>query len=303
MHLPAVQEWPELQELLRRGAPPNAAVWKMPVLACEAVGGTLEQIIPVSAALACLQLNIILIDDLLDADPRGEYHRIGAPTTANFAAALQAAGLEAIMQSEAGRAVKLAALNSLNQMMLTTAFGQHFDVQNPAGEEAYWRVVRTKSSPFFGVALQMGALFGGASFETVEGLRQIGHLYGEMIQVHDDLADAMAVPANADWLQGRSSLPILFARLVDHRDRLRFLELCRTVSDSEALAEAQIILIRCGAISYCVDHLTRRYRQAEELLASIPLAHRAGLAGLLATQMKPVREFFRATGVMQPNAE
>ncbi|HLF27089.1 MAG TPA: polyprenyl synthetase family protein [Anaerolineae bacterium] len=302
LDLPFLRAWPEVQELLQRGAPPNAAVWKMPLLACEAVGGTPDQVIPVSAALACLQLNIILIDDLLDADPRGEYHRIGAPATANIAAALQAAGLEAIMQGGVNDSVKLAALSRLNQMMLTTAFGQHFDVQNPADEEAYWRVVRTKSSPFFGAALQLGALFAGASAETAAGLGQIGQLYGALIQIHDDLDDAMAVPANADWLQGRSSLPILFARLVDHPDRPRFLELCRSASDSENLAEAQAILIRCGAISYCVDQLTRRYDQAEELLRDIPLAHRAGLADLLEAQIRPVREFFRAAGVMPPNA-
>src|SRR3972149_1427303 len=288
LELPFVREWPDVQDLLKRAAPPNAAVGRMPALACEAVGGTLDRVIPVSAALACLQLNIILIDDLLDDDPRGEYHRIGAPTTANIASALQAAGLEAIVHSEADRAIKLAALDSLNRMMLTTAFGQHFDAHNPTDEEAYWRVVQTKSSPFFAAALQVGALFAGAAAQTAAGLRQIGHLYGEMIQIHDDLDDAMAIPANPDWLQGRSSLPILFARLVDHPDRPRFLELCQLVSGTQALAEAQMILIRCGAISYCMDQLIRRHKQAEELLGSIALAHTAGVADLLETQIKPV---------------
>lgn len=88
------------------------------------------------------------------ADPRGEYHTIGAPATANLASALQAVGLEAIMQSEVDQAVKSAALDSLNQMMLITAWGQYLDVQNCADEDACWRLVQAKSSPFFGVALQ-----------------------------------------------------------------------------------------------------------------------------------------------------
>ncbi|CAG0980244.1 Octaprenyl diphosphate synthase [Anaerolineae bacterium] len=297
LNLPSVQAWPELQDLFRRGALPNMAAWKMPALACEAVGGTWEQAIPAAAALACLQLSIILIDDMLDADPRGEYQRIGAPMAANFAVALQAAGLEAIAHSEASQGVKLAGLSSLNRMLLTTACGQYGDVQNPADEETYWRVVQNKSSPFFGAALQVGALFGESSFEIADCLQQIGRLYGEMIQIHDDLNDAMAVPANADWLQGRSSLPILFAQQVTHPDQARFLELCQSISKPAALAEAQAILIRSGAISYCVDQLLGRYQLAKALFQRATLARGGALEGLLETQIQPVRELFKATGI------
>jgi len=302
LDLSIVRVWPELQDLLRRGVLPNTAVWKMPMLACEAVGGKPEQAMPVSAALACLQLSIILIDDLLDADPRGEYHRIGAPATANLAVALQAAGLEVIMQSEADPIIKSAAVDSLNQMTLTTALGQYLDVQNCADEDAYWRLVRTKSSPFFGAALHVGALYGGA-LATAERLRQIGYLYGEMIQLHDDLRDTMAVPANPDWAQGRSPLPILFAQIVEHPDRARFLQLRPSASNPDALAEAQVILIRCGAISYCVDQLIRRHQRAKEMLRSMTLVYRDGLEALLEAQIRPVQELFRAVGIVQLNGE
>ncbi len=303
LDLPVVQTWPELQDLLKRWALPNVAVWKTPAVACEAVGGKPEQAIPASAALACLQVSIILIDDLLDADPRGEYRRIGAPAAANFASALQAVGLEVITQSDVGQTVKSMAVGSLNQMMLTTALGQHLDVQDCVDEDAYWRLVRTKSSPFFGAALQIGALYGGACSKTVESLRQIGCLYGEMLQIHDDLHDAMAVPANPDWLQGRSPLPILFAQTVEHPDRMRFLELRRSVSNLEALAEAQTILIRCGAVSYCVDQLIRRHQRAREMLEGMTLVYRDGLEALLEAQIRPVRELFWAVGMVPPNGE
>lgn len=303
LHLPSVQDWPDLRELVTRGALPNAAVWKLPVLACEAVGGTEEQSLPAAAALACLQLSIILIDDMLDADPRGEHQRVGAPLAANFAAALQAVGLEMIIASEASQSVKLTALNALNHMLLATAFGQYGDVQNPADADAYWQVVQHKSSPFFGTALQIGALLGGASTELAACLQRLGQLYGEMIQIHDDLNDAMAVPANADWLQGRSSLPILFAQRVVHPDQARFLELCQSIAEPAALAEAQLILIRSGAISYCVDQLLERYQCAKALLQKAQVPQGAGLENLLEVQIRPVRELFKATGVLLAESE
>lgn len=297
--LPFLREWPELQDLLRRGSLPNLDAWRLPALACEAVGGTPEQALPALAALACELLSIILFDDMLDEDVRGEHQRIGMPITANYASALQSAGLEAILRSEADPEVKLAAMGSLNQMMLTTAFGQHCDIGNPVDEEGYWRVVETKSSPYFSTAFYVGALLGGASFEIAEGLRQFGHLHGELTQIHDDFNDAMARPANADWLQGRSSLPILFAQVVDHPDRARFIKLRRSISDPGMLEEAQAILIHSGAISYCVDQLMRRHQKAQAILDDLSLVHRAALQTLLDAQISPVHKLFRELGVEQ----
>lgn len=294
LDLPIIRDWPELQGLVRRSALSNVAIWKLPMLACEAVGGTSEQAIPAAAALACLHISIILIDDLLDADPRGEYQTVGAPAAANFTVALQAAGLAAILRDEIEPPAQLATLNSFNQMMLTIALGQHLDTQNPSDEASYWRVVQSKSSPFFGAALYSGAVLGGARWETAEGLRQVGNLYGEMIQIHDDMKDTMAMPANADWILGRSPLPILFAQIVEHPDRERFLLLRRTVSKPETLAEAQDILIRCGAISYCVNHLILRYHLAQERLRELPLNNHLGLENLLEDQISPVRELLAA---------
>src|SRR6185436_19841439 len=112
--LPAAQSWPGIPEVLKRVWARKDRHWRIPAVACEAVGGRPEQAIPAMAAMACLHTSILLIDDLLDADPRGEYHRLGAPAVANLAAALQAVGLEVLAQSEARLTVKLAAMQSVN---------------------------------------------------------------------------------------------------------------------------------------------------------------------------------------------
>jgi len=304
LNLSLVQNWPEMQALLKRAAAKKDRNWELPVPTCEAVGGRTEQAIPAMAALGCLQISIILIDDLLDSDPRGEYHRIGPSATANLSAAFQALSLEAIAQSKTEPAATLAVLESLNRAALLTALGQQLDAQNPSDEAAYWKVVQTKSSPFYGAAFHIGALLGGASLELAEELKRLGDLYGELIQIHDDLHDALAVPANPDWTLGRSPLPILFAQTVEHPDKARFLELRRALVLSaveglphpEALAEAQTILIRCGAISYGVHHILRRSEMAHEMLQGIPLSQRAGLEALLEEQVKPVRELFASLG-------
>jgi geranylgeranyl pyrophosphate synthase len=227
---------------------------------------------------------------------------LGLPAAANLAAAFQATALE-LLRAEGGVSdpmTKLAAWRSLNQMMLTTAFGQYLDTQNPADEAAYWRVVETKSAPFYGAAFQVGALSGSASIEIAEQLKQLGQVYGEIIQIHDDLNDAMAAPANPDWMLGRSSLPMLFAQSVDYPERGRFLELRRvlqSVPDPEALAEAQLILIRCGAISYSLYELTRRHSAAQEMLNGLTLCRRTGLELLFEDLIEPVKKLLATIAV------
>lgn len=195
------------------------------------MGAKPEQSIPASASVACALIGILLLDD----DPRGEFHEIGQAQTVNLDSAFLSAASQAILQSEAAPSAKLHALESINQMIVTVAFGQYLDVQNPADEAAYWRVVNTKSTPFVRSAFELGALLGGAPIEIVREIGKVGHLYGGMIQVCDDMDDCMAEPANPDWTQGRFPLPILFAQSVNHSDRDRFV----------TLRSGSLILRRC----------------------------------------------------------
>lgn len=297
---PVIQGWPEAQSLLQRTALRRPFYWQLPVIACAAVGGAAEQALPGMAATACLHTSLLLLDDLLDADPKGEYHHLGQPATANLAAALQALGLEAVTRAAAPLAVQLAVLQRFNQMTLTTALGQYWDVQTPQDEAGYWRVVDAKSAPFFGAALAAGALLGGATAAIVGQLEALGRLYGAMIQLQDDLSDVMATPADPDWLLGRAPLPILYAQTVDHPARAQFCALRQAIAEPAALAAAQLILIRSGAISYATDQLLRRYGQAQALLAALPAGCQDPLAALFERLMQPVQELLAAAGASPP---
>lgn len=294
---PIVNDWAEMRSLVQRAAKRQPRDWRLPVTACRAVGGEEHQAIAGVAAIACMQISIILIDDMLDSDPRGDYRHLGSAVATNLAAAFQSAALEAIAQSNQYDERKVAAMNSLNLMTLTTARGQHLDAQNPSDESAYWNVTQLKSSPFFGAALHIGALMGGGDTVSAEGLKRIGHLYGEMIQIHDDLKDTMATPANPDWIEKRSPLPILFAQSVDHPQREQFLRLRNSTDDPAALEEAQTILIHCGAVSYCVDQLVQRHRLARQMIQSISLAYRDEVEEWIDSQIVPIQNLFESVGV------
>ena len=298
--LPELAAWPEIAALAESAGNKPRPDWELPLLACQAVGGDASVAIPGAAAIACMQISIILVDDMLDEDPRGVHLRHGAGPTANMALAFQAAAFRVIEQSAVSESRRAAITASLAWMALTTALGQHQDVQNPSVEDEYWKMVRTKSTPFYRAALHVGALLGNASDEVAEGLRTLGVPIGEIIQIRDDLFDAFQSPANPDWTRGRANLPILYARIADHPDRARFVGLLPQCGDPQALREAQQILIRCGAVSYCAYHLTKRRQQAEQLQKAIPLADPAPIADLITRQMQPLEKLLRAGGVENP---
>lgn len=291
--LPITQSWPEFQTIFKRIATYQPKHWLLPVKSCLAVGGSAEQAIPAVAAIACAQIGIVLLDDMLDDDPRGEYHLLGYAVAANLGATFQIAGLEAILFPEVLPSKKLNALRSANQMLLTVALGQHMDTKQPTNEASYWQIVERKSAAFFGTALLLGALLGGAPKKVARGVKRFGELYGEMIQIHDDLSDTLAVPASPDWLQNRASLPILFAQSVKHPAQQRFLELHRNIVRPDALREAQEILLHCGAVSYCIDQLLQRHLVAQKILDFTQLADQQPLRKLANEIVEPVWNIFK----------
>lgn len=292
--IPHVKEWDEVRALFGRVASAKPAHWMLPVRACESVGGTMEQALPAALTVACGHIGIVLVDDMLDADPRGEHLKVGEGAAANMASALQSAALAAVTHCDMPADGKILAMECVNEMFLATTIGQHWDVNSiVADEESYWKIARAKSSPFFGASLQLGALMGGASVELAAKFKKLGSLYGEMIQIHDDMGDTLAVPAKPDWDADRAPLPILFAMLVDHPQRARFEELRPYAGTSpQILEEAQKILIQCGAVSYCIHQLLNRYETVKEILPNLPLKRRDVLEKVFENVARPVFQLF-----------
>jgi geranylgeranyl pyrophosphate synthase len=288
LKLPEVAAWTEMAGFFERAVDESHAKWEFPLLACQSVGSEALAAVPGAAAIACMQCALVLVDDLLDEDPRGIHHQIGQAAAANLAFAFQAAAFRVIEEipMEAERQAAVSA--SLARMALASAFGQNLDAQNLSGEENYWQVAQAKSATCFGAAFHIGALLGGASPEVAERLYDFGFLVGEVIQIYDDLADALRSPASPDWKQGRNNLAILYALTAHHSDRAQLEALISETDDLQALEAAQQILIRRGAVSYCAYHVIKRHQTARQILDGTSLADPTPLLDLLSLQREPL---------------
>jgi geranylgeranyl pyrophosphate synthase len=302
-NLEIVASWPQMLALIERvGYRESVSVWEHPLFACRAVGGRGEEALPAAAAVFCSLISIHLVDDILDDEPLGDFRTLGEGRTANLALAFQAAGHLLLEEAAAPAAVRAALQSSFARMSLATCLGQELDARELASEEEYWRVVGTKTPPLFGEALRMGALLGGATVAVADQIAEIGRVLGRFVQVSDDVTDALETPARADWRRRSNCLPLLFAMTAAHAERERFLEVSARVEEPEALAEAQRILFRCGAVSYCTLKLIELSQEAQKLLERIPLRHPEPLARLLDAHTKPLHRLLEKAGVQDPAA-
>lgn len=296
--IPEVASWPDLVALIELPTARSALpCWEHPLLACRAVGGTEDQALPGAAAIFCLVYSMHLVDDILDQEPEGLQHSLGEGKVANLALAFQVAASMVIERSNLSARRRSAIHRSLAETAFMTAYGQHLDAGELSSEGDYWRVVEAKTPPLFGAALFIGALFGGWSEREARKLGALGFSIGKGIQVSDDLKDAFEKPAQRDWYRRHNNLPILYAISADHPEREEFIALLDRIDDAAALEKAQEILIRCGALSFCVYHLLELHRAGQAELRRIPLVDAKPIADLLDHYARPVKGLLRTVGV------
>ncbi len=296
-----LRDWPDGAQVLRDIGSKPSAHWLIPEKVCLAVGGRREEALPAVAALIALHTSIVIVDDLLDGDGRFEATGWSQSALVNLVQAITASGFAAILHSPVGEVAKMTIITHLNQMMAQTAVGQHTDPHTVIQDElVYWKLVRDKSAPFFEAAFATGAVLGEAQPEIVTALRHVGLIYGEMIQIHDDLKDAFAIPAAADWRSEYGSLPILFARSVAHPSQEFFIQLQKDLSTPGALEEAQKILLRCGEVSYSIKQLLERGEAARNCLNTLSLINHAPIDELLTQVLNPVDHIFANLMIPMP---
>ena len=256
-----INPWPDLMKFIISIINENPKHILIPGVIAAAYGGETAAQVVSNSALALLYGAIVAVDSILDGDTFGPMQGFTAGELANMSLGLAGWGFHTLGRLP-GAPAKSEAYTILSRLLYQVSDGQALDVGNPETEEAYWELATLKSGSFFSGAFALGGLAGGASAADQTRLAALGQIYGLMLQIHDDLRDALERPANPDWLNGRYTLPILYAHLVDHPDRARFDAIRRQVSDAALLEEAQTILLRSGALSYGFYQIQERYDQA-----------------------------------------
>ncbi len=289
VHLPEVHRWPEMIDLVYRAQHRDGiSVWEYPVAACLASGGTEEQALPGAAAIFCALTAIHLIDDLLDDDPKGDFHLLGVGRVANLASAFQATAYRIIEETATSPGRSSAVRQQLSRAFLATARGQELDSFESVTEEDYWRRVEAKTPPLFAASFAIGGLLAGVTGQAISGLEHLGRSLGRFIQVSDDLADALGTPAGADWSRPRNNLALHYALSAAYPERDDFVRLAERTKEPGSLAAAQRILFKSGAVSYCAHQMNHFSSESRRQVRQLVVASRAPLDRLVDRMVRPL---------------
>lgn len=305
--LPAVQYWPWLQELITQLCGPTLAIEDHALTIGSACGGTRTQLAHTIASATALMTSIRLVDDVLDEDPDGIHHEFGEGMCSNAAVALQSVGIQVLEDMDISAERKLALIKYYNRGAVEIAVGQKWDVEGVETEEDYWRLVRMKSSPYYGMSHAMEAIAAGLPLEYMDQIYALGEVYGEVVQIQDDIEDVMSLPPTPDWILGKKSLPNLYGLLVDHPEKERFTQLFNEVQGKDLetatpmVEEARQILLRCGAISYSAHRVIKSFNEAIDLLDTMEFEAVGKIRDLYTTDLKIIHSMFQDLNAPLPS--
>ena len=292
-----INPWPDLMKFIISIINENPKHILIPGVIAAAYGGETAPQVVSNSALALLYGAIVAVDSILDGDTFGPMQGFTAGELANMSLGLAGWSAHILRGLTEASHVYSEGIATISRLLYQVSFGQALDSSNPETEEAYWQLAVMKSGAFFSGAFSLGGLVGGASAADLTRLSALGQYYGVMLQIHDDLRDALEVPANSDWVNGRNTLPILYAHLVDHPERDRFRAVRKQVVDNRRLEEAQSILVRSGALSYGLYQIQMLDQQAAQELEGLSSINDADIRKMFAELVQPVERLLGAVAV------
>jgi geranylgeranyl diphosphate synthase, type I len=268
------------------------------LLACQAVGGRVEQAMPLAAGIELIHNFTLIHDDIQDVSPLrrgratlwnlwGLAHGITAGDSMFALAHLAVHRLRTVGVSAT---VVLEVLQRLDETILAVCEGQYLDCSYEGNlritEDDYLAMICRKTSTLIGTAISTGALVGGSDMATAQALYNFGINLGMAFQLQDDVLGIWGdpkltgKPAAADLSRRKVTLPIIRA-LRDSRQRQALADLYReeTITDADVQRMLTILdetTIRSDMIAL-VSRMAQATREVLEVVAlpSTPTASRA----------------------------
>ncbi|MBQ6734322.1 MAG: polyprenyl synthetase family protein [Lachnospiraceae bacterium] len=255
----------------------------------------LERISHLGALIEIVHLASLVHDDVVDDAPlrrgrpttQGKYGKNIAVYTGDF---LLSRVLSTLLKDKMNRSGEEIA-QAVEEMCLgeTAQMQARFDAD--VAEEQYLGFIRGKTVALFVAAFRIAGLECGVSDAVLEKLTELGHCFGYVFQLRDDLKDYLSAQeeegkaVHADIRAGYYTMPLLRALHTEQGNQIRaLLQEAQTGTDAEAEAKLQQVLsfVRgTDAFSYTKERIDAYAARGPSLLSECPDMEAAGLIGEL----------------------
>lgn len=161
----------------------------------------------------------------------------------------------------------------------TLSEGEIFQLSNiresKATEEAYFRIIRSKTAALFATSARVAAISAGGDDAFVETASKFGEIVGICFQIRDDIFDyyddpSIGKPTGNDLREGKLTLPLLHAlsRACDSAISEAVRRIKAGEATEEDIAEAIAFAKRNGGIEYAEAVMQRLQTEAAEMLGA-----------------------------------
>jgi geranylgeranyl diphosphate synthase, type I len=244
----------------------------LPILFCEANGGSRQQVLPIVSVWHLLRHAARILDDIEDGNAITETMPLdlNVSTGLIFTASYLLSQLEASgVPAESAQAIR----DDFHVVLLQTCGGQHQDLtpSQPSLEKS-WQIAEAKSGASLGLICWASGYVACSDHQELNLYRQFGHKLGLLDQIHDDLVD---LSSKEDlFAASKHSLPVGYAATVlPKAQKETLLSLLDTVaSESNNAEQARQLITNSGAAVYLVTKMSIIRQEANQLLQTMKLA-------------------------------
>jgi geranylgeranyl pyrophosphate synthase len=203
-------EWPECHEVfLEKLSADSPSVVALPILSCQAVGGSYADAAPVATAWSMLRYAAELFDAVQDGDSLSKSVN-DLPSAIEYANGLVFSAFNALTTIDEENIV-YRLVGSFSDLAFQATQGQRLSQRyrrkDGATLEMYWQATILKSGSIFRAGLGGGAIIGQAELDYSTALNKFGNALGVIRQVIDDCRDVFD---NSDTNTYEVTLPLLF---------------------------------------------------------------------------------------------
>lgn len=196
------------------------------VLACEAVGGSIEQALAIAAAIEILHNFSLVHDDIEDRDATRRHRPTvwklwGEAQGINVGDALFAVAGRAVLDSPADPSIVLDIARGFGDTARALTEGQYldmtFETRADVQADEYSTMVANKTGALIEFSVWAGARIGGSDERTLNAIRAFGRELGKAFQIQDDISgiwasqDRTGKEPGTDLRNGKKTLPVLLA--------------------------------------------------------------------------------------------
>lgn len=245
---------------------------ELPSMVYTALGGQIEDALPLTAVWHLLRHAGRILDDFQDGEQPLNTPDARAKLNASTGYLFLIGRILATLESDPQTAAALR--TRIYEEGLHVCGGQHDDltILRPTLDQC-WEIAGAKTGAFCRAACWSGARLATADEAVLESMSQFGYAIGMLNQIRDDLSDIWDAK-RGDFVQKQAgSLAVGYARAILNSEEKEKFEQLHTLATHDLTAQQQLcdMIVERGAALYLAVHARQFHQQAEAQLKGLNL--------------------------------